>query len=99
MRTFLCPGSPFFDLVPYFFGYAIGDGSFFFGSHHVLPSSLIGLPARPVSCMQAQTIACACMHVRARSLVAAVYTRMQKFACVCTLRGDVSNEFRCAAPP
>ena len=57
------------------------------------------LPAIQISCKQTQTIACTCMRVFASSSFAAVYIRMQKFACVCTRRGDVSNRIRCKAPP
>jgi len=45
---------------------------------------LFAVSETKVSGKQAQTIACACMRVLASSFLAAVYVRMQKFACVCT---------------
>src|ERR1043165_2259236 len=60
-RTFLYRCSSFFDLVPVFFGNAIGDCSFFFGSHHDLPSALISavgvtnlMPADANICLRLQ---------------------------------------------
>src|SRR5687767_4128950 len=85
VRTFSCRCSPFYDLAPRFFGDAIGDCSFLFGSHPDLAFTFyFALPTTQVGRKQAQTIACACMHVLASPFVAAVYIRMQKFAYVCT---------------
>ena len=80
MRTFSYRCRSFFDVAPLFFGNPKGDCSFFFGSHHDLPSAWISavggtslMPAGANNCLRVQArprkfLRCQCLHLQAKSL-------------------------------
>src|SRR5690242_2500222 len=81
VRTFSYCCRSFFDVAPLFFGNPKGVCSFFFGSHHDLPSALISavgvttlMPAGANNCLRLQArpckfLLCHCLHMQTKVCV------------------------------